>query len=142
MSRSYGTRPPSFTPTPITWRPQSRRPTMPSRGSRPPPARSLRSSGWFEAIQTAVAPQIISLSIFLRLTGFHLAGKCSRRGFEPERRGEQRAGVVGLRIFEQFRSRPLLHHLAVTHHNQMARERGDHPQIMRYEHVGQIALAL
>ena len=36
-----------------------------------------------------------------------------RRGFQPEGGGEQRAGVVGLRILEQLRGRALLHHLAV-----------------------------
>ena len=63
-------------------------------------------------------------------------------GFEPERGRKQRAGVIGLRVLEQLRGRPFLHHLAVAHHDQMAGQRGDHAQIVRDEHVGQVALAL
>jgi hypothetical protein len=66
----------------------------------------------------------------------------ARLRFQPERRGEQRAGVVGLRILEQLGGRALLHHLAMAHHDQMAGERGDHAQIVGNEHVGEVALAL
>ncbi len=69
-------------------------------------------------------------------------GRTVGHGFDPERRGEQRAGVFALRIREQLGGRHFLHHLAVTHHDQMAGQRGDHTQIVRDEHVGQVALAL
>ena len=63
-------------------------------------------------------------------------------GLQPERGGEQGAGVFALRILEQLGGRPLLLDLAGFHHDQMARERGHHAQIVRDEHVGEFALAL
>ena len=45
----------SFTPTRITWRPRSKTPATPSRASRPPAARSRRSSGCAEHLSSEVA---------------------------------------------------------------------------------------
>src|SRR4051812_42855881 len=40
--------------------------------------------------------------------------------------GDQRADVVGLRSLEQLDCRPLLHHLAIAHHDQRAGKRCDY----------------
>jgi hypothetical protein len=170
MSRSCAMPTPSFMPTPITWRPQSRTPPMPSPASRPREARSRRSNGWREAARRAAFP--LRRSVLPAVPGraktkiskttpckvknrarlryyctvafgqekkkapkLNLIPRLSRRlarfGFQPERGGEQGAGVVGLRMLEQFRRRALLHHLAVAHHDQMAGQRGHHAQIVR-----------
>ena len=63
-------------------------------------------------------------------------------GLDPECGCEQCPRIFALRILEQLGGRPFLHHLAATHHDQMAGERSEHAQIMRDEHVGQVALAL
>ena len=45
----------------------------------------------------------------------------------------------GLRPGEQLRRRPFLHHLAVAHDHEPARQGGDHPQVVGDEEVGEIA---
>ena len=63
-------------------------------------------------------------------------------GFDIERGGEQRARVVALGILEQVGGVAGLHDLAVPHHQQAARERGDAAQIVRDEKIGKVALPL
>src|SRR2546423_493458 len=59
-----------------------------------------------------------------------------------ERCLEQRTRVVALRPPEYLDGCPLLHHLAVAHHDQAARKRGHHAQIVRDEQVGEVAALL
>src|SRR5260370_41114918 len=111
MWLSCGTPTPSFTPVRITCPPSSKTQTRRLPASRPQATRSLRSSG---SAEFHLVSSMIALFRYV----------AARRGLQPERGGEQRTRVVGLRIFVQLRSRPLLDHLAVAHHAQMARKRG------------------
>src|SRR4051812_25792308 len=115
-------RTPSYMPMPATWRRKSKTSARLWHASRLPAATSPASSGCSDR------------EALLR--------DSAGRGLDAERGRKQRPRVIGLRILEQFRSRPFLNHLAEAHHDQMACQRSDHAQIVRDEHVGEIALAL
>src|SRR6516225_3035368 len=132
MSRSRAMHTPLCTPMHTTWRLQSRT-RVPRSHASSRPAPSFSRSSRFRPQRVPPSPSC----------PIALSRDCAvGRSFIVESGGKQRAGIVGLGRLEQLRGGSLLYHLAVAHHDQMARQRGDHTQIVRDEHVGEIALAL
>src|SRR4029453_9628680 len=68
--------------------------------------------------------------------------RAAARRFKLESRGEQGLGVVGFRLGKHSPRRALLHHLAVTEHDDGIRKRTHDLQIVTDEKIGKLVAAL
>src|SRR5438034_972687 len=73
--------------------------------------------------QPLIASRIVAIALWWtgpprpQRAGRLLRHHALRRGFKLEGGGEQGAGIVALRAREQLLGSPLLHHLAMAHHD-------------------------